>query len=117
MYFDENAYLHGKSLNGFISLEKIKPTFMLMWQSGLQFGPKDYVKLLKHLEMIGADLNNYATSQAIMHIRSALEIPDELLLDGYLRTCRTIPAFLASIDVPNNFCRLSSSPRTRGSTS
>ena len=80
-------------------------------QAGLPFDTDDYVKLLKHLEKIGTDLNDYATSQAMIHIRLALDIPDEALLEGYLRTCHTIPAFLASIDVPNNYSRLLS--RTR----
>lgn len=79
-------------------------------EGGLQFNGDEYVKLLKSLEKRGADLNENATSQALSYIRYALRIPDEVILEGYLRKCTVIPAFLSCIDVPKNYSRLTSRP-------
>ncbi|KAH7437913.1 hypothetical protein KP509_05G095100 [Ceratopteris richardii] len=77
-------------------------------ERGSQFNGDEYVKLLKSLEKKGADLNESATSQALSYIRYVLRIPDEVILEGYLRKCTVIPAFLSSIDVPKNYSRLTS---------
>ncbi|KAI5079170.1 hypothetical protein GOP47_0006841 [Adiantum capillus-veneris] len=88
-------------------------------ERGVRFNGEEYVKLLKSLEKRGADLNENATSQALGYIRYALRIRDEVILEGYLRKCTVIPAFLSCIDVPKNYSRLTSrltsSSRTQGS--
>ncbi|MCO5551909.1 hypothetical protein L7F22_005416 [Adiantum nelumboides] len=87
-------------------------------ERGMPFNGEEYVKLLKSLEKRGVDLNENATSQALSYIRYALRIPDEVVLEGYLRKCTVIPAFLSCIDVPKNYSRLTSqllnSTRTQG---
>lgn len=77
-------------------------------ERGSHFNSDKYIKLLKYLQRKGTDLNDSATSQALIHVRHALKVSDKALSEGFLCNCTVIPAFLSSIVVPKNYSRLSS---------
>eukprot|EP01018_Ginkgo_biloba_P012112 Gb_37424 [translate_table: standard] len=79
-------------------------------EKGLVFGGKEYCDLLLFLQKKDVDLNGFETRKALMGIRYTLQIPDEVISEGFVRKCGMVPDWLACIYVPKTYSRLTSRP-------